>query len=154
MDGAAGMSWSALAAIAVAFIAAGSGWGGAKFARRKEKADAASIITATAMSLLVPLNVEVSKLQASVLGLTDQVARLRGKVTTLETDNTKLQSEVALLKTDNRTLRVENAGLRDRVATLERQITGLGHTPVNGHPAGTVTTSTTEVVTVTEGVTQ
>ena len=132
------MNWSAIALVAVAFIAAGSGWGGAKFARRKEKADAASIITATAMSLLVPLNVEVAKLQASVLGLTDQVGRLRGKVTTLETAN--------------RTLRFENSGLRDRVATLERQIVGLGHTPANGQPS-TVTTSTTEVITVTEGAT-
>ena len=125
------MNWSALALVAVAFIAAGSGWGGAKFARRKEKADAASIITATAMSLLVPLNADIVKLTAAV-------AVLSGKVTTLETDNRKL--------------RTENAGLRDRVATLERQLTGLGHTPINGHPS-TVTTSTTEVVTVTEGVT-
>ena len=132
------MNWSAIALVAVAFIAAGSGWGGAKFARRKERADAASIITATAMSLLAPLNVEVSKLQGSVTGLNSQVAQLHAKV--------------ARLETDNRTLRIENSGLRDRVATLERQIVGLGHTPANGQPS-TVTTSTTEVITVTEGVT-
>ena len=139
MDVGTGMNWSAIALVAVAFIAAGSGWGGAKFARRKEKADAASIITATAMSLLAPLNIKVAELSGSVTGLNGQVTQLHGKV--------------ARLETDNRNLRIENAGLRDRVATLERQITGLGHTPVNGHPAGTVTTSTTEVVTVTEGVT-
>ena len=126
------MNWSALALVVVAFIAAGSGWGGAKFARRKERADAASIITATAMSLLAPLNVEVAKLQGAV---------------------TTLQAQVTSLRTDNRKLQSENSGLRDRVAVLESQITGLGHTPINGHPAGTVTTSTTEVVTVTEGVT-
>ena len=137
------MNWSlalmpsvpSIVAMAVGILA----FFGARYARRREKADAASIITATAMSLLAPLNIEVAKLQGSVLALTDQVGRLRGKVTTLETDNRKL--------------RIENSGLRDRVAVLELQIVGLGHTPANGHPAGTVTTSTTEVVTVTEGPT-
>jgi len=125
------MNWVPSIPSIVAIVVALLAFIGATYTRRKERADAASIITATAMSLLAPLNIKVAELSGSVA---------------------VLQTQVTALNLDNRHLRIENATLRDRVGTLERQITGLGHTPVNGHPS-MVTTSTTEVVTVTEGAT-
>ncbi len=127
----------AIAAVAVALIAGLFGWGGTKFARRKEKADAASIITATAMSLLAPLNVSISELS--------------GRVSTLEAEKDRLAARIRDLERDNRNLRSENTGLRGRVSTLEKQLLDLGHTPANG-TAATVVTSTTETVkTITQG---
>jgi chromosome segregation ATPase len=120
-----------IAAVAVAVIAGLFGWGGTKFARRKEKADAASIITATAMSLLAPLNVSISELS--------------GRVSTLESEKERLAARIRDLERDNRNLRSENTGLRGRVSTLEKQLLDLGHTPANG-TAATVTTQTTETV--------
>jgi FtsZ-binding cell division protein ZapB len=120
--------------IAVALISGLFGWAGTKFARRKEKADAAAIITATAVSLLAPLNSDISKLQ--------------GKVSTFEAELARATASIANLERDNRNLRSENTGLRKRVTSLETQIVGLGHTPVNGTP--TVTERTTvETTTVT-----
>jgi len=124
------MDWSAFAIIVTAGIAAMSGWVGAKFARRKERADAASIITATAVSLLVPLNADIVKLTAAV---------------------EVLQQKVLSLEADKLNLWTENTALRSRIGVLEHQIMALGHIPTD-HPGGsTVTTSKTEVVTVTEG---
>jgi chromosome segregation ATPase len=126
----------AVIATSIAAVVAGLfGYGGAKFARRKEKADAASIVTATALSLIAPLNADISKLS--------------GRVSTLENENHRLLARVAGLEADNRNLRGENSGLRARVTSLESQILALGHTPVNGS-AATVTTSTTETKTVTQ----
>jgi FtsZ-binding cell division protein ZapB len=118
-----------IATIVAGLIVAVSGYGGAKFARRKEQADAASIITATAMSLLAPLNIEVSNLS--------------GRLATLESQKTQLVTRVASLEQDNRNLRSENTGLRDRVGSLERQLLELGHTPVNGTATTTTTVTTT-----------
>ncbi len=125
-------------AIVVAAIVAGLfSYVGAKFGRRKEKADAAAIVTATAISLLAPLNTDIAKLS--------------GQVTGLQAETQRLSTAVVRLEVDNRNLRSENSGLRARVSALEAQILGLGHTPVNGNPPtppmGTVTTSTTETVT-------
>jgi FtsZ-binding cell division protein ZapB len=118
------------AAVIVALV----GYVSSQFGRRKEKADAAAIITATAVSLLAPLNADIAKLQ--------------GKVSTFEAELARATASIANLERDNRNLRSENTGLRKRVTLLETQIVGLGHTPVNGTP--TVTERTTvETTTVT-----
>lgn len=120
----------AIAAVAVAIIAGLFGWGGAKFARRKEKADAAKTLVDTALALVEPLKIEV--------GI------LAGRLAVVESENARLVTAVAKLEIDNRNLRIENTTLRTRVSSLERQIVDLGHTPVNG--SAIVTTQTTETV--------
>jgi regulator of replication initiation timing len=112
------------------------GFASAKFGRRKEKADAAAIITATAVSLLAPLN--------------SDIAKLSGKVSALETEAHRRDIRIADLERDNRHLRLENTSLRGRITTLETQIVGLGHTPVNGTPATVTQTTTEKTTTVTE----
>jgi hypothetical protein len=125
-----------LAAVAVAVIAGLFGYVGSRVARRKESADAAATVTATALSLLSPLNIEIAKLTS--------------RVAVLETDKTQLVTRVAVLEVDNRNLRSENTGLRQRITSLEAQILALGHTPVNGHAPSTVTTTSTQTKTVTQ----
>lgn len=127
------MNASIAAGIAVAIISGLFGWAGTKFARRKEKADAASIITATAMSLLAPLNADIAKLS--------------GRVSTLEGEKSRLELRITDLERDNRNLRSENTGLRGRVSTLEGQLLALGHTPANGNNVVTQTISETKIVT-------
>ncbi len=125
---------AAIAVVVAAIVAGLFGYGGAKFGRRKEKADAAAVITSTALSLITPLQTDIAK--------------LTGQVTGLQAEAQRLSTAVVRLEVDNRNLRSENSGLRARVSALEAQILGLGHTPVNGTPPmGTVTTSTTETVT-------
>lgn len=128
----------AAAALVVAAVVAGLfGYIGARWARRKEKVDAAQVVTSTALSLLAPLNADIAKLS--------------GRVSTLENENTRLVHRVAGLEADNRGLRSENTGLRKRVTSLEEQIRALGHIPVNGAAAAaTVVTSHTETKTVTQ----
>ena len=127
---------AALAAVTVAVVAGLFGIGGAKYSRRKEKVDAASIVTATALSLLAPLNLDIAKLTT--------------RLDAVEHENTRLVDRVGSLEIDNRNLRSENTGLRARVTTLETQLVDLGHVPANG--SAIVTTSTTETVkTTTQG---
>ena len=127
---------AAVALVVAAVIAGLFAVGGAKYSRRKEKVDAASIVTATALSLLAPLNLDIAKLTT--------------RLDAVETDNQRLAIKVASLEADNRNLRSENTGLRARVTTLETQLVDLGHVPANG--SAIVTTSTTETVkTTTQG---
>jgi chromosome segregation ATPase len=125
-----------LAAVVGPLIAGLFGYAGAKFSRRKDRADAASVITSTALSLLAPLH--------------SDIAKLSGRVSTLENENTRLVNRIAGLERDNRNLRVENTDLRTRVKSLETQILELGHTPNGGQAPTTITTSTTESMTVTK----
>jgi uncharacterized membrane protein YtjA (UPF0391 family) len=127
-----------IAAVAVALIAGLFGFGGAKFARRKEKADAAQVVVETALSLLNPLKVEIGVLGA--------------RLTVVESENVRLVTSVAKLEIDNRNLRSENSGLRTRVTLLEAQLLGLGHMPANaaGFGGPTTTTTSTETTVVTE----
>ena len=105
---------------AAAVVATIAGFVGARFARRKSEADAASVITSTALSLIAPLQLEVAKLQ--------------GSVDMLNANVTGLNSKVAGLEADNRNLRSENSNLRMRIAQLERQLIELGYTPKDMHP--------------------
>ena len=120
--------------VLAAFIAGMFGYGGAKFARRKERAEAAAVVTSTALSLITPLSADIAK--------------LTGRVSTLENENTRLVNRITGLERDNRSLRGENTDLRARVKLLETQIRELGHTPNGGPAPTTITTSTTESKTV------
>jgi FtsZ-binding cell division protein ZapB len=124
-----------VASVLVALIAGLFGYTGARWGRRKEKVDAAATVTKTALSLIDPLNIEIAKLTS--------------RVAVLERDKTDLVTRVAILEVDNRNLRSENTGLRTRVSSLESQILALGHTPVNGQPATTTTTTSVETSVVT-----
>jgi chromosome segregation ATPase len=102
----------------------------------KTKVDAVKVITDTTLSLLAPLNVEISK--------------LAGRVSTLESEKERLASRIRDLERDNKHLRSENTGLRGRVTVLEKQLLDLGHTPVNGTPSTATVVTHTETKTVTE----
>lgn len=93
--------WIAL----IGLVAAAFGSLGLWVGRRKLKAEAAEIVTETALSLVAPLSSRVQALEIEVKQLRTENKRLESCIEDLEEQNKKLRTRVRELEEVNRSLK-------------------------------------------------